>query len=66
MVLDLTNAIKVRRGKETFVYRTSRSDDKKALLAAFRHVASELSNKKRKDNEKEQEKRKSMWSGDVG
>jgi hypothetical protein len=62
---DLTNAIKIRRGKETFVYRTSRSEDKKALLAAFRQVAEELAAKKRKDSEKEQERRKSMWQGDV-
>jgi hypothetical protein len=63
---DLTNAIKIRRGKETFVYRTSQTEDKKSLLAAFRHVAEELANKKRKDSEKEQERRKSMWTGDVG
>ncbi len=63
---DLTNAIKIRRGKETFVYRTSRSEEKKALLGAFRQVAEELAAKKRKENEKEQERRKSMWTGDVG
>lgn len=62
---DLTNAIKIRRGKESFVYRTSFPDDKKVLLGAFRKVAEDLAVKKRKESEKEQERRKSMWAGDV-
>jgi hypothetical protein len=63
--LDLTNAIKVKRGKETYVYRTNRSEDKRALLMAFRQVADELREKKREQSEKEQERRKSMWTGEV-
>ena len=35
---DLTNALKIKRGKEVCVYRGSRPEDKKALLAAFRHL----------------------------
>lgn len=62
---DLTNAIKVKRGKETYVYRTNRSEDKRALLMAFRQVADELREKKREQSEKEQERRKSMWTGEV-
>lgn len=62
---DLTNALKIRRGKEVCVYRTSKAEDKKALLAAFRQVSQELGEKKRKESEKEQERRKSMWHGDV-
>ncbi|WWC91120.1 uncharacterized protein L201_006061 [Kwoniella dendrophila CBS 6074] len=61
---DLTNALKIRRGKEVCVYRTSKPEDKKALLAAFRQVSQELGEKKRKESEKEQERRKSMWHGD--
>ncbi|EIW66056.1 hypothetical protein TREMEDRAFT_41093 [Tremella mesenterica DSM 1558] len=61
---DLTNALKIKRSKEVCIYRTSRPEDKKALLAAFRQVSQELSEKKRKDNEKEQERRKSIWLGD--
>ncbi|KAL7421281.1 exocyst complex component exo84 [Cryptotrichosporon argae] len=61
---DLTNALKIKRGKEVCVYRTAKPEDKKALLGAFRQVSQELSEKKRKDNEKEQERRKSMWQGD--
>lgn len=34
-------------------------------MAAFRQVAEELAAKKRKDSEKEQERRKSLWQGDV-
>ncbi|KAK8843984.1 hypothetical protein IAR55_006777 [Kwoniella newhampshirensis] len=63
---DLTNALKIRRGKEVCVYRTSKPEDKKALLGAFRQVSQELGEKKRKDSEKEQERRKSMWHGDKG
>lgn len=62
---DLTNALKIRRSKETCVYRTGRAEDKKALLAAFRQVSQELGEKKRKESEREQERRKSMWTGDV-
>lgn len=47
------------------MYRTSRSEDKKALLAAFRQVSQELGEKKRKESEKEQVRRKTMWLGDV-
>ena len=65
LISDLTNALKVRRGKETCVYRTAQAEDKKALLAAFRQVSQELGEKKRKESEKEQQRRKSMWHGDV-
>lgn len=65
-MIDLTNALKIRRGKEVCVYRTSRPEYKKELLAAFRQVSQELGEKKRKDNEKEQERRKTMWLGEVG
>ncbi|WRT69149.1 uncharacterized protein IL334_006133 [Kwoniella shivajii] len=63
---DLTNALKIRRGKEVCVYRTSKPEDKKSLLGAFRQVSQELGEKKRKESEKEQERRKSMWHGDKG
>ncbi len=62
---DLTNALKIRRAKEVCVYRTVKPEDKKALLAAFRQVSQELGEKKRKETEKEQERRKSIWQGDV-
>ncbi|KAK4683859.1 exocyst complex component 8, partial [Tremellales sp. Uapishka_1] len=62
---DLTNALKIRRGKEVCVYRTQKPEDKKALLGAFRQVSQELGEKKRKDSEKEQERRKSMWQGET-
>jgi len=47
------------------VYRTNFADDKRILLGAFRKVAEDLAAKKRKESEKEQERRKSMWAGDV-
>ena len=62
---DLTNALKIKRNKEVCIYRTSRPEDKKALLGAFRQVSQELSEKKRKESEKEQERRKTMWLGEV-
>lgn len=61
----LTNAIKIKRGKETFIFRTNLPEDKKGLLRAFRSVAEELAQKKRRDNEQEHERRKSVWTGDV-
>lgn len=63
--LDLRNAIKVKRGRETYVYRTNHPEDKRALLMAFRQVAQELREKKREQTEREQERRKSMWTGEV-
>ena len=55
---DLTNAIKIKRAKESFVYRTDRSEDKRALLNAFRRVAEELANRRRKESLAEAEARK--------
>lgn len=63
---DLTNALKIKRGKEVCVYRGSRPEDKKALLAAFRQVSQELAEKRRKENEAEQERRKTLWQSEAG
>ncbi|KAI3475495.1 hypothetical protein L1887_63119 [Cichorium endivia] len=46
---DLTNAIKIKRARESYVYRTDRAEDKRALLNAFRRVAEELAKKRRND-----------------
>ncbi|SJX64383.1 related to EXO84-exocyst protein essential for secretion [Sporisorium reilianum f. sp. reilianum] len=48
---DLTNAIKIKRARETHVYRTDRAEDKRALLNAFRRVAEELAKKRRNESE---------------
>jgi len=63
---DLTNAIKIKRAKESFVYRTERSEDKRALLNAFRRVAEELANKRRKESMVEAEARKRESKFPVG
>ncbi|KAJ7665460.1 nuclear mRNA splicing protein [Mycena polygramma] len=63
---SMTNVFKIRQGKETHVYRTETPADKKSLLTQFRHVAEELSAKKRKEREGEHERRKSMWNGGGG
>lgn len=63
---DLTSAIKIRRGKEIAIFRTEKNADKKSLLASFRQVAEALANKKRGQLEKDQERRRSMWQGDLG
>ncbi|KZO96407.1 hypothetical protein CALVIDRAFT_481374 [Calocera viscosa TUFC12733] len=55
---DITNAIKIKRGKETVVYRSEKPSDKRALLAAFRQVAEDLQSKKRREREGEQERRR--------
>ncbi|WVQ74291.1 hypothetical protein IAR50_003888 [Cryptococcus sp. DSM 104548] len=60
---ELVNVIKVQRGKEYCVYKTNKSDEKRAILSAFKQISRELNEKKRKDNEKEQERRKTMWLG---
>ncbi|CDR98683.1 hypothetical protein, partial [Sporisorium scitamineum] len=48
---DLTNAIKIKRARETHVYRADRAEDKRALLNAFRRVAEELAKKRRNESE---------------
>ncbi|GAA5976546.1 hypothetical protein JCM10908_005539 [Rhodotorula pacifica] len=55
---DLQNAIKVKRGKETIIYRTDKPENKKMLLLALKKVAEELINKKRKEMLNEAEARK--------
>ena len=63
----MTNVFKIRHNKETHVYRTEVTADKKALLTQFRHVAEELAAKRRREREGEHQRRKSMWmAGDVG
>lgn len=61
MDLDLNNAVKIKRGKETIIFRTDKAEDKRVLLLAFKKVAEELMNKKRKEMLSEAEGRK----GDV-
>ncbi|GAA6052688.1 hypothetical protein JCM3770_007175 [Rhodotorula araucariae] len=55
---DLHNAVKIKRGKETIVYRTDKPEEKKMLLLAFKKVAEELMNKRRKEMLSEAEARK--------
>ncbi|KAJ8488589.1 hypothetical protein ONZ45_g9271 [Pleurotus djamor] len=57
---SMTNVFKIRHGKETHVYRSQSSSDKKSLLAQFKQVAEELAAKKRKEREGEHERRKTM------
>src|SRR3984957_20888686 len=59
----MTNVFKIRHGKETHVYRTEAPSDKRSLLSSFRHVAEELTARKRKEREGEHERRKTLWSG---
>ncbi|KAF8753719.1 Exocyst component 84 C-terminal [Rhizoctonia solani] len=59
---ELQNVFKIKRGQDTFVYRTERLSDKRALLSQFRKAAEELAARKRKEREGEHEKsgRKSL------
>ncbi|KAL5640240.1 hypothetical protein ACGC1H_007495 [Rhizoctonia solani] len=58
---ELQNVFKIKRGQDTFVYRTERLTDKRALLSQFRKAAEELATRKRKEREGEHEKRRSLW-----
>jgi hypothetical protein len=62
-VKGMTNVFKIRHGKETHVYRTESTADKKSLLSQFRQAAQELATRKRKEREGEHERRKSLWAG---
>lgn len=46
---ELKNALKIKRGKEVFVYRTEKAQDKRALLNAFRRVGEDLGNKMKRE-----------------
>ncbi|RXW22676.1 hypothetical protein EST38_g3181 [Candolleomyces aberdarensis] len=63
---SMTNVFKVRRGKETHVYRTETPQEKKQILTMFRQVAEELQQKRRKEREGEHERRKSIWANGSG
>lgn len=58
----MSNVFKIRHNKETHVYRTEVTADKKHLLSQFRHIAEELAAKRRKEREGEHQRRKSLWS----
>lgn len=60
-LLELNNAVKIKRGKETLIFRTDKPEEKRILLLAFKKVAEELMSRKRKDMLNEAEARK----GDV-
>ncbi|KAB5594569.1 Exocyst complex component EXO84 [Ceratobasidium theobromae] len=59
---ELQNVFKIKRGQDTFVFKTERLPDKRALLSQFRQAAEELATRKRKEREGEHEKRRSMWT----
>jgi exocyst complex component 8 len=61
-LLDRTNIIKLRHGREGHVFRTDRASEKKSLLASFRQTSEELATKKRKEREGEHERRMSVWT----
>lgn len=46
---DVRHALKIKHGKESFVYRTERSQDKRALLRAFRGVGEALAARLKKE-----------------
>ena len=60
-LVDLSNVFKIRDGKSSYVFRTSRTSEKRALLASFREVSQELAARTRKQREDEHERRKSIW-----
>ncbi|KDN38089.1 hypothetical protein K437DRAFT_259527 [Tilletiaria anomala UBC 951] len=60
---DLSNAIKIKRGKEVYVYRTERLEEKKSLLSSFRRVAEELAVKRRQQANESSNKIRDSLSG---
>ncbi|PWN24577.1 hypothetical protein BDZ90DRAFT_205221, partial [Jaminaea rosea] len=45
----IKDSIKIKRGKETFVYRAEKAESKRALLNAFRTVAEDLASRKKRE-----------------
>lgn len=60
--VDVTRALKVRKGKDSFVYRCEKSSDKRSLLSAYKTTSEELAARRRKEREGEQERRRSLWT----
>jgi len=54
---DVRNALKIKHGKESFVYRSERSQDKRALLRAFRGVGEALAARLKKERKQRAAKR---------
>lgn len=61
-VIDVTNVVKIRYGKETHVFRFEQLKDKKSWLASFRQAFEELAARRRKEREGEHERRRSVWT----
>ncbi|KAF8327616.1 uncharacterized protein EI90DRAFT_3126976 [Cantharellus anzutake] len=59
---DVTRAFKVRKGKDSFVYRCEKSSDKRVLLSTCKTTSEELAARRRKEREGEQERRRSLWT----
>ncbi|EGG05981.1 uncharacterized protein MELLADRAFT_77926 [Melampsora larici-populina 98AG31] len=55
---DLDNAVKITRARETALFKTDRSEDKRALLSSFKKGAEELASRKRKQSIMEAEQRR--------
>ncbi|KAH9817504.1 Cullin repeat-like-containing domain protein [Melampsora americana] len=55
---DLDNAVKITRSRETVLFKTDRSEDKRALLSSFKKGAEELASRKRKQSIMEAEQRR--------
>ncbi|WFD35658.1 exocyst complex component exo84 [Malassezia cuniculi] len=63
---DLSNAFKIKKGKEVYVYRTERTQDKRALLNAFRRVGEDLANRRKRESMKPQHKRPTTFGNADG
>ena len=59
---DLSNAFKIKKGKEVYVYRSERAQDKRALLNAFRRVGEDLANRRKRERMQPQ-KRQTHYRG---
>ena len=57
---ELTNAIRIKRDREVYIFRTEKAEDKKSLLLAFKKILEETTSRKRKESVWEAETRRDV------
>ncbi|GAA95398.1 uncharacterized protein L969DRAFT_21958 [Mixia osmundae IAM 14324] len=60
---NLQNAVKIKRGKETVIFRAPKLEDKRVLLAAFKKIQEEITSRRRNDSAREAQARKEQSDG---
>lgn len=59
-LLELINAIRIKKDREVHIFRTEKPEEKKSLLSAFKRILEETMSRKRKESVWEAEHRRDV------